>query len=81
MINMTTPQTQSAEVLVLIKDFTMISTESKLIAALIAERAQRILDYDEAYPDVGMGMSWQAARYQAITALKNEGLLPSTYKE
>lgn len=81
MINTTIHQSQPERELDHIKEFKLISTESKLIAALIDERAQRILDYDEAYPDVGMGMSWNAARYQAITTLKNEGLLPSTYKE
>lgn len=54
----------------------------KLIASynhLINERAQRLMDYNEAYPDVGMGLSWRAAEYEATEQLKREGLIPKNH--
>lgn len=63
------------------QDLTKMITKTALTEALIKERSQRILDYDRAYPDVGMGMSSHMARFQAINSLKNEGLLPETYED
>lgn len=50
-----------------------------LIEALINERAARAMEFDDAYPDVGPGLSWGVARYDAIESLKKEGLIPNDY--
>jgi hypothetical protein len=36
---------------------------------LVLERAQRIQDFDDAYPDVGMGMSWGSCVADAMKEL------------
>ena len=58
----------------------IIMNMNALAEALVNERAQRLLDLDDAYPDVGMGMSYSTARADAIAQLKNEGVLPKEYK-
>lgn len=47
---------------------------------LISERAQRLKQYDDAYPDVGMPAPVSYFRDQAIDQLIAEGLLPEDYK-
>jgi hypothetical protein len=41
----------------------------ELRTKLVLERAQRIKDYDDAYPDVGMGMSWESCVADAMKQL------------
>lgn len=53
----------------------------KLQQALIEQRANHILDMDEAYPDIGMGMSRNTAQREAIQKLKTEGLIPKSFDE
>jgi hypothetical protein len=36
---------------------------------LVLERAQRIQDFDDAYPDAGMGMSWGSCVADAMKQL------------
>ena len=48
---------------------------------LINERAERLKLYDDAHPDIGMGMSFSMCRNQAIQDLKREGKVPRDYKE
>jgi len=48
---------------------------------IVEERAQRLLAFDKAYPDVGMGMSYSTAKADAISQLKREGILPPEYEE
>ena len=43
---------------------------------LIDERAARIMLYDDAYPDVGPGMSWAVAYMEAEQQLIKEGKIP-----
>jgi hypothetical protein len=58
-----------------------MQTMESLIQALVDERTQRIMDYDDAYPDVGMGKASWVARREAIQALITEGKIPPSYKE
>ncbi len=58
-----------------------VFTYEKLLKDLVDERTQRIMDYDDAYPDVGMGKADWVARNEAIQALIAEGKIPSSYKE
>lgn len=52
----------------------------KLIKLLVDERAARLKDYDDAYPDIGWGMSKRTAIRQAIKELKQSNLIPSDYE-
>ena len=47
---------------------------------LVEEAAHRIHEYEEAYPEVGMGMSKHTAMVKAIENLKREGILPPDYE-
>ena len=57
----------------------MNSEVERLYEILIQERTNSILAYDDAYPDVGMGMHLSTARSEAIASLKKEGILPKDY--
>lgn len=46
------------------------SENKKLKTRLVYIEALRIKQYDDAYPDVGMGMSWNACVYEALKKLK-----------
>lgn len=50
------------------------------VEVLINERARAILAFDDAYPDVGMGMSGTTARREAIEALIAEKILLEDYE-
>jgi hypothetical protein len=47
----------------------MSNTERELRTQIVHERAMRIKDYDDAYPDVGMGMSWGSCVAEAVKQL------------
>lgn len=53
----------------------------RLRQALIDERAKHLKAMDDAYPDVGWGLTAAMARDDAIKQLKNEGLIPADYEE
>jgi hypothetical protein len=52
----------------------------RLQEALINEKTAGILAYDDAYPDVGMGMLDSTARRLAIERLIEQGYLPQDYE-
>ena len=47
----------------------MTSEVVRLRRRLVDVETQRIKEYDDAYPDVGPGLSWDAARKQAMRSL------------
>lgn len=55
-------------------------TLERLQDALVTERAKRLKQYDDAYPEIGMGMGEWYYNKIAIEQLITEGLIPQDYQ-
>ena len=59
----------------------MTNALSKFYKIVVDKREQRLIDYDKAHPEVGMGPFPGMLRRDAIYQLKIEGKIPGDYED